>query len=85
MPVKRVTKKVVKKSRINPAVPKTIIEYTKYEDLADGDCFLLRGILWIKTEMDDQNAINLSNGDYDRNLCDEIVVPVNVTINWEKK
>jgi len=84
MPVKKVTKKAVK-SRINPAVPKTNIEYVKYEDLANGDCFLLRDNLWIKCDHDDQEAINLKNGDYDCCLCDEIVIPVNVTINWERK
>lgn len=77
-------KKVVKKSRINPAVPKTSFEYVKYEDLDDGDCFLMRGDLWMKSEMDDQVAVKLDDGDFDCCLCDEIVIPVNVTINWRK-
>lgn len=85
MPVKKVTKKVVKKNRINPLVPKTELKYVKYEDLDDGDCFLMRGNLWMECEMDDQVAVELNNGDFDCCLCDEVVIPVNVTINWEKK
>jgi len=79
-------KKNVGKSRINPVVPKTESpKYVKYEDLDDGDCFLMRGNLWMKSDMDNQEAINLSNGDFDCCLCDEIVIPVDVTINWQRR
>lgn len=79
-------KKVVKKSRVSPALPAQDRRFVKYEDLKDGEAFLLDGKLWIKFDVGDQEGFELNNsGNWDVLLCDKVVEPVDITINWKRK
>jgi hypothetical protein len=73
-------------------VPKIIgsIEGVDYESLEHGECFLYRDTLWMKEANQDgktfdQTAINLATGRYEDCFCGKHVIPVNVTINWERR
>lgn len=84
MPVKKITKKVVKKSRINPPLVKT--REKDFENLNPGDCFLDNtNDLLIKTNDDDQSAVSLLDGEMYENLCYSQVTPVEITVNWKRK
>ncbi len=82
---KKVVKKIVpKKSRVNPPIPNTN-EYVDYSDLNNGNCFLYKGSLWMKFDLDEQEAINLDTGEQDSYLCEKMVLPVDITINWKRR
>ena len=84
---KKVVKKVeTKKSRVSPEVPKSNVRFVRYNELNDGDAFLYEGKLWIKMDICDQDAICLDKDTgYESCLCDEIVEPVDITINWKRR
>ncbi|HDY67358.1 MAG TPA: hypothetical protein ENH85_06190 [Candidatus Scalindua sp.] len=70
-------------NKITPSLRKET-EYVDYEELAEGDCYLWNGDLWIKTN-EDQIGTSLSNGTFEDNLCGTMVIPVNIEIKWSKK
>jgi len=70
--------------RISPNINTTPPGVT-YSNLYDGDCFIWGGRLWIKSEVDGQEAINLADGDQVSDMCDEVVIPVDVKITWKVK
>ena len=79
-------KKVEKKSRVSPEIPSQNVRFVTYEDLNDGDAFLMKGKLWMKFDVDDQEAVCLNEGgEHDCCLCDEIVEPVDITITWKRR
>lgn len=74
--------------RIVPKV-KDSVEGTDYSELKHGECFLYGDSLWMKEanqdgKVYDQTALNLATGKYDDDFCGKFVIPVNVTINWER-
>ena len=79
-------KKPVKRDLVTPN-PKTVKVGVKFEELAEGEYFIMDGELWQKPEENscDQAAINALNGEIREDLCEEIIIPVNVTIAWETK
>lgn len=77
-------KKVKKKSRVSPPITDNN-NYVDYANLENGDCFLYLGNLWMKFDVEDQEAVNLDTGDNDCLLCDKMVIPVDITINWKRK
>lgn len=86
MPVKKVTKKVVKKDRINPPLEARINEKS-YNDLIAGDCFInnTNDLLMKTNEGDEQSAVSLVDGKYYSGLCDLQVIPMDITVNWKKR
>ena len=73
-----------RKSRITPPIissPKA----TDYDDLNNGDAFLHSGCLCMKCENEEQEAINLDTGQMYSDMCNNTVVPVNITVAWKKK
>jgi len=85
MPTKKTTKKVVKKSRINPPLVK--LSETSFEDLGEGCCFIDNSnVLLIKlSEAGEQSAVSLADGQYYSDLCGSQVIPVDITINWKRR
>jgi len=84
MPAK---KKPVRKSQVLPD-PKFVKTGIAFEDLGEGEYFIMDGKLWLKIEEDyglDQPAIDLLTGEIQDDLCDEKVIPVIVNLNWEVK
>ena len=74
-----------KKSRVSPKINLEVPGVT-YNDLSDGDCFIMDKQLWIKSDTYDyQNATNLITGEITEDLCDQVVIPVDVEIKWIKK
>jgi hypothetical protein len=84
---KKVTKKATKTTpRISPKLPQTPVQKrTYYYHLNNGDCFLYADRLWMKSDYDYQEAINLSNGDTAYDMCEDVVIPVDIKITWKKK
>lgn len=78
-------KTTAKTSRISPTVPTTNPDAIQYDDLADGECFILGGRLLIKQDVCDQEAIDLNGGGYLEDLCGKIVIPVDIKVTWKKK
>ena len=79
------TKEKSKKNRVSPKI-NLIIPGVTYTDLEDGDCFIYDNQLWIKAdEYDYQNATNLVNGTIICDLCDQVVIEVDIEIKWTKK
>lgn len=72
-------------SRVNPPIKKSDEKFERYGDLEDGDAFIMNGALWVKINTCDQEALNLDNGRYEDCLCEQIVIPVDITINWKRK
>ena len=61
--------------------------YCDYADLNYGDCFIYHSELWMKmvnVEDEEQMAVNF-NGDWQNNMCDEQVLPVDAEIKWAKQ
>jgi len=85
MPPKKRTKKAVKKNRINPPLKKMMEK--DFEDLKAGDCFLdnTNDLLMKTSDENSQSAVSLIDGEVYDGLCYSQVIPVNVTINWERK
>lgn len=80
-------KKVTPKTVITPD-PKTVKSGVRFDDLDEGDFFIMGGCLRMKTEESyglEQPAVCLSDGELFDALCDEIVIPVNVAITWTNK
>lgn len=78
-------KTATEKSRVSPIVPVDDTIHIKYEDLANGDCFLWKGHLMMKWDFEDQEAIDLDSGEKQDYLCEEIVIPVDIKIAWKRK
>lgn len=71
--------------RILPKIS-LVVPGTTYNELVDGDCFILDKKLWIKADdCGDQSAVNLMDGTTTDGLCDNVVVPVDVEIKWKTK
>ena len=77
-------KKVNKVIRISPKID-LVVPGVTYSDLGEGDCFIMDKELWIVTNYGNQVAVNLNTGDYNYDLCDQVVIPVDVEIKWKKK
>lgn len=81
MPVKKVVKKSIVK--IVPALGDSAKE-VDYSSLKQGECFLYVGSLWMK-ENEDQAALDLRTGTFREDLCGSYVIPVDITINWQRR
>ena len=73
--------------KIKPVIkePKNYVNYT---DLDIKDCFIQDGELYMKcgdTYDYEQCAINLSTGHFWKDMCGELVLPVDTVINWTKQ
>ena len=79
-------KKTTKKSVVTPN-PKNAISGALFDDLSDGDYFIMDGTLWQRVDETEceQAAINSLTGKVRDYLCDNTVIPVTVTITWELK
>jgi len=79
-------KKPVKKTQVIPN-PKDIARGGTFDDLADGDYFIMDGELWQRVDSCECNqaGINSLTGDVEDDLCERSVVPVAVTITWAQK
>jgi len=53
--------------------------------LKPGNAFFWRGAIWLKVDDGDQGTVNLSSGEYQTNMCEEFVVPVDATVTWKRK
>ena len=87
------TRAVKRTPDVTPPIP-VGTEESSYAEMENGDAFLWKGGLWIKCEVDDQEAILLAttSGSYqkgyiDTELCEETgqMIPVNIKIQWTKK
>lgn len=78
-------KTAVKKSRVSPAVPNINPDVVKYEDLANGECFIYKSCLYMKWDYSDQEAFDLNGEGMREDLCDEIVIPVDINVTWKNK
>ena len=78
-------KKTVKKNVVTPD-PKNVKIGIPFEDLADGEYFIMYGQLWQKLDSNEtcQAAYSISGG-WEEDLCDKQVIPDTVTITWEVK
>lgn len=74
-----------KTSRVSPTIPNTNPNAVRYEELANGECFILESRLFMKYDIDDQEAYDLDGGQYKYGLCGDIVIPVNISVTWKKK
>ena len=74
-----------KLGRISPKIP-VPLKAVAYSDLVDGDTFLSGGYLWILSDLGDQEAVRLSDGQVQTDFCEaRDIVPVDVKITWTKK
>jgi len=78
MPVKK------NKSRVSPSIPISP-KLVDYDSLYNGDAFLYNGGLWMKCENEEQEAINLNNGNIETYMCGSMVEPVDINIAWKRK
>ncbi len=77
--------KKIDTSRISPPISVKPTGIT-FEVLSDGDAFIYQGKLCIKMDMANQEGIRLDNsGDYFSDLCEEVVLPVDIKITWKLK
>ena len=74
-------KKIV---RISPKIGLDVTGIT-YGQLNDGVCFIWDKQLWIKADFNAQEAINLATGEMISDMCEYVVIPVDVEIKWTKK
>ncbi len=56
-----------------------------FETLQPGNTFLFQGGIWMVLEDVDQGGVNLSTGEYQTEMCEEIVVPVDAALTWKRK
>ena len=73
-----------KTSRVSPPVP-TIKVGIMYDELVNGECFIWKGCLMMKYDIDDQEAFNLDGSEYKGNMCNEIIIPVDIKVTWTRK
>ena len=59
--------------------PHNVVDYST---LKPSDCFLWQGGIMVKGDKD-QGAINLNTGQSVFNMCGDLVVPVDATVNWK--
>lgn len=72
-------------SRVSPAIALKPVGVS-YENLNDGDCFIYQKKLFIKMDIMDQEAISLDgNREWETNMCDKVIIPVDVKITWKVK
>lgn len=78
-------KKIVKKhtNKIVPALDTS--RSILFDELSQGECFLMNGNLYMKESVKEQIGVNLTTGKYEDCLCECSVVPVEITIAWKKK
>ena len=73
---------------VSPSPKDVAISITKFEDLCEGDAFILWDKLMIKCDEEHQSALEFygdGNIGMDYDLCDEVVIPVKITgVTWEK-
>ena len=79
-------KKATKKNTVTPD-PKTVKIGIAFEDLSEGDYFIMDRELWQKLDecATCQGASNVLDGAMREDLCDEKVIPAVVAITWEVK
>jgi len=80
MPAKKKIKPV---ERIMPKI-NLIVPGITYDELEPKDCFIMDGDLFIKCD-EEQDAVSLSTGILEHELCEIVVLPVDVTITWGLK
>ena len=73
-----------KTSRVSPVIT-TNPKFVKYDSLQNGDAFLWESGLWMKCENMGQEAIDLTTGEMEDDMCDKQVEKVNIQITWKKK
>ena len=69
-----------------PVAPNSV----EFDSLKDNDTFLFEGELYVKTQLSiesgDQCAWSLSgSGRYVSDMCDTLVVPVDVELSWKRR
>ncbi len=69
-------------NKITPAV--RVDNGTPFDELEYGQSFIMNGGLWMKLDTDDQQAVNLSTGYVEEDLCDAMIVPVTIAITWKE-
>lgn len=76
----------VLKSQVLPN-PKSVKVGISFDDLAEGEYFIMDGELWQVSDQSEtcQGAQNALTGEIRDDLCDEVVIPVIVNLNWEIK
>jgi len=84
MPYKKETKNKKKKSRFEPELPKAAYS-NLVEDLEPGQAFLSGGALFLKTTGIYQQIVDLETGNLLDDACEQIAIPVEITIKWRKK
>ena len=78
----------VQKNAVLPNPLSDVRTNTCFEGLVEGEYFIMGGRLHHKLEDDyglDQSAADVLTGEISNGLCDENVIPVVVTITWERK
>ncbi|HDY87834.1 MAG TPA: hypothetical protein ENH82_06915 [bacterium] len=66
--------------------PKTKPDNTvNFTTLKSGDLFIHQGGIWVKIAGGDQDGVNLNTGEYQSNMCGDVVTPVEATLTWKRK
>ncbi len=72
-------------SRVSPPINVRATGIT-YGTLDDGDAFIYQGRLCFKIDVCDQEGVRLDkSGEYFTDLCEEVVLPVDIKITWKAK
>ena len=72
--------------KITPKLPKPKQDTVDYADLENGDTFLYQGNACIKSDIDcEQRAVDLTDGDFYDDMCDQQVIPINAELKWSYK
>ena len=85
MATKKKSAKVIPAVTITPKIPDAPHDVLRVDSLYDGDCYLWGGMLMMKVDGDDQPSISLKDGEMYLEMCDQIVIPVDVEITWTKR
>jgi len=69
---------------ITPPILVDVPNYPGFYGLCTGQVFIYENSLYMKTDNEDQVAVNLATGEETRACCDymHMVVPVTVKITW---
>lgn len=80
---KKRTVRETRKAKVTPPIAAS--GSVNFSKLRPTESFLMSGSLWMKIGNSySQNAVDLINGQTERNLCGRMVVPVKLDIKWEK-
>ena len=73
--------------KIKPTIrgPKNFVDFA---DLETGDTFIYHNQLWIKSDDTgdyQQTALNLATGEWEYDMCNTCILPVDAVITWIKQ